>query len=290
MLMKFFRVDQLKTHKKHTIADAVIGAEIKDIDISKLDSDTFSEIEELFNERSVLCLRGQNVTEQEYIAFAKRFGNVEELFLKNFAHESYPEILLVSNIKENGQDIGHADAGSVWLTDGSYRERPLRASLLYALEVPVRNGIVLGDTTFASAAAAYDSLSDKMKNKIEGLNVVHDVLGRREKTGTSAQLNEARKKQPKVCHPFVRTHPFTGRKCLYVSSGECSGIEGRNDDEAVMLIDEMAETIIKERFQYTHKWQKGDILIWDNCALQHIASFDYNWHQERRLMWRITVS
>ena len=63
-----------------------------------------------------------------------------------------------------------------------------------------------------------------------------------------------------------------------------------NDDEAVMLIDEMAETIIQERFQYTHKWQKGDILIWDNCALQHIASFDYKWPQERRLMWRITVS
>lgn len=119
--------------------------------------------------------------------------------------------------------------------------------------------------------------------------MIHDVFGRRAKTGTHTQQDEKRKNQPKVRHPFVRTHPFTDRKCLYVSPGECIGIEGMADEEALPLINEAAATIPQERFRHTHKWQVGDILIWDNCAVQHLASFDYNWPEERRLMWRMTV-
>ena len=260
------------------------------VDVSAgLGDAAFAEIEALFNERSVLCLRGQDLTEPQFIAFAKRFGMVEQIFMADYAHKSYPEIFLVSNIKENGRDIGHADAGSVWHTDMSYTDRPPRATLLYAVEVPVRDGVVLGDTTFASTAAAYDALSEETKERIEGLTVIHDVFGRRAKTGTHTQQDEARKNQPMVRHPFVRSHPFTGRKCLYVSPGECIGIEGMDDDEAVTLINEVAETIPQECFQHIHKWQTGDILIWDNCAVQHLASFDYKWPQERRLMWRMTV-
>ena len=260
------------------------------VDVSAGLSDAaFAEIEALFNERSVLCLRGQDLTEPQYIAFAKRFGMVEQIFMADYAHKSYPEIFLVSNIKEKGRDIGHADAGSVWHTDMSYTDRPPRATLLYAVEVPVRDGVVLGDTTFASTAAAYDGLPEETKERIEGLTVIHDVFGRRAKTGTHTQQDEARKNQPKVRHPFARTHPFTGRKCLYVSPGECIGIEGMSEDEAVPLINELAATIPEERFRHVHKWQAGDILIWDNCAVQHLASFDYKWPQERRLMWRMTV-
>ena len=272
------------------ISDAVIGAEVSGADISKgLDDDAFAEIEALFNEHSVLCLRDQNVTESQFIEFATRFGGVEEIFMSDFAHKDYPEIFLVSNIKEDGKDIGHADAGSVWHTDMSYTDRPPRATILYAVEVPVRGGIVLGDTTFASTAAAYDAIPADTKLKIEGLTVIHDVFGRRAKTGTHTQMDETRKQQPKVRHPFVRTHPFTGRKCLYVSPGECIGIEGMDDDEALPLINELAATIPQNRFQHVHKWRVGDILIWDNCAVQHLATFDYNWPDERRLMWRITV-
>jgi taurine dioxygenase len=248
------------------------------IDISNsLSDDAFAEIEALFNERSVLCLRDQKLTELEFIAFAKRFGAVEQIFMADYVHKTYPEIFLVSNIKENGKDIGHADAGSVWHTDMSYTDRPPRATLLYAVEVPVRDGSVLGDTTFASTAAAYDALPDDTKVKLDGLTVIHDVFGRRAKTGTHTQQDETRKNQPKVRHPFVRTHPFTNRKCLYVSPGECIGIEGMDDNDAVPLINEVAMTIPLERFRHTHNWQVGDILIWDN------------WPEERRLMWRMTV-
>ena len=197
--------------------------------------------------------------------------------------------MYVSNIKENGRDIGHADAGSVWHTDMSYTARPPRATVLYALEVPMENGVALGDTHFSSAAAAYDSLPETTKRKIENLRAIHQVAGRRARTGTGQGDQALRREQPAVVHPIVRTHPFTGRKCLYVSKGECEGIEGMPQDEALALIDELADHIVEQRFHHTHKWHVRDVLMWDNCSLQHLASFDYKWPQHRRLMHRVTV-
>ena len=281
-----FRVPSLDVSR----ADAVIGAEINGVDLSEpLGGSTFAAIESVFNERSVLCLRGQKLSEAQFIDFATRFGAVEKIFMTDYAHPDHPEIFLVSNIKENGKDIGHADAGSVWHSDMSYTERPPRATILYAVEVPFRDGVALGDTNFASAAAAYESLPPETKNKIDGLRVVHDVFGRRAKTGSHTQKDEERKKQPKPIHPFVRVHPHTGRKCLYVSPGECTGIVGMDDEEALPLLDELAGLIPQPPFRYRHKWQVGDVLIWDNCAVQHLATFDYRWPEERRLMWRMTV-
>ncbi len=273
-----------------SFADGVIGAECRGADLSRpVDAAAFARIEAVFNERSVLCIRGQNLTEPQYVDFARRFGDIKKIFLTDFAHPDHPEILFVSNIKKDGRDIGHADAGSVWHSDMSFTEHPPRATMLYAVEVPVRNGVVLGATNFSSAAAAYESLAAEMKERIDGLTVVHDVFGRRAKTGTHKQQDENRKRQPKVTHPLVRIHPHTGRKCLYVSPGECTGIVGMDDAEALPLIDELAALIPREQFRYKHDWQPGDVLIWDNCAVQHLATFDYRWPEERRLMWRITV-
>ena len=92
-----------------------------------------------------------------------------------------------------------------------------------------------------------------------------------------------------MVHPVVRTHPRTGRKCLYVTKGECEGIEGMAKDEALALIDELADRIVEPRFQYTHRWRVRDLLMWDNCTVQHLASFDYQWPRHRRLMQRVTV-
>ena len=291
--MPLAQQDEVRTDNndyKISYPNSVIGAEITGLDLSQvLDDDTFAQIEKTFNERSVLCIRGQAITAKQYISFAKRFGNVEKNFLDNYHHTEHDEVLLVSNIQENGKDIGHADAGRVWHTDMSFMETPPRATVLHALEVPVRYGVIRGDTNFASSAAAYDSLSEETKTQIEDLIVVHDVFGRRATTGTGTQDNEKRKNMPNVRHPFVRVHPFTGRKCLYVSPGECIGIEGIDEEEAVQLINEQAKLITQEPFRYRHKWQVGDILMWDNCAVQHLATFDYKWPEERRLIWRITV-
>lgn len=98
-----------------------------------------------------------------------------------------------------------------------------------------------------------------------------------------------RQAQTKVVHPVVRVHPITGRKSIYVSEGECIGIEGMAGDDALSLIADLAQSIPQSKHRYRHVWRPGDILIWDNCAVQHIATFDYEWPRHRRSMQRITV-
>jgi taurine dioxygenase len=268
----------------------VLGVEITGVDLATTLSDAdFTRIEDAFNARGVACFPQQQLNEPQLIAFARRFGGVEKIFLTHYAHPTYPEIMFVSNIKENGRDIGHADAGSVWHTDMSYTARPPRATILYSLEVPMENGVALGDTHFSSAAAAYDSLPEKTKQRIANLRAIHQVAGRRARTGTGQQDQALRREQPAVVHPVVRTHPFTGRKCLYVSKGECEGIEGMPTDEALALIDELAAHTVEAQFHHTHHWRVRDVLMWDNCTVQHLASFDYKWPQHRRLMQRVTV-
>jgi len=268
----------------------VIGAEIQGLDLGQPLSDAeFGRVEAAFNKHAVLCFRDQQLSEPQLIEFARRFGEVERIFLTHYAHPKYPEIMYVSNIKENGRDIGHADAGRVWHTDMSYTAKPPRATMLYALEVPIEDGVVLGDTLFSSAADAHDGLPKEKQEQISKLRAIHQVAGRRARTGTGQEDQALRKQQPAVVHPVVRTHPHTGRKCLYVSKGECEGIEGMPKDEALALIEELADHTIDPRFRHVHRWRVRDLLMWDNCSVQHLASLDYQWPKHRRLMHRITV-
>ena len=268
----------------------VIGAEIQGVDLAQPLADAdFARIEAAFNQHAVICFPQQQLSEPQMIAFARRFGDVEKIFLTHYAHPQYPEIMYVSNIQENGRDIGHADAGRVWHTDMSYTARPPRATMLYALEIPVENGVVLGDTLFSSAADAHDALPPATQQRIANLRAIHQVAGRRARTGTGQQDQALRKAQPTVIHPVVRAHPHTGRKCLYVSKGECEGIEGMPQDEALALIDALADHAVDARFHHTHRWRLHDLLMWDNCSVQHLASLDYQWPKHRRLMHRITV-
>jgi taurine dioxygenase len=267
----------------------VIGAEIRDVDLARLAADDFARIESAFDTHGVVCFPAQHLDEGQLIGFARRFGEIERNFLTQYSHPRHPEILFVSNIQENGRDIGHADAGRVWHTDMSFTARPPRATLLYALEVPVENGVALGNTHFSSAAAAHDSLAREKQRRLAGLHAIHQVAGRRARTGTGQHDQAQRREQPAVVHPVVRTHPRTGRKCLYVIKGECDGIEGMARDEALPLIDELADLIVEPRFHHTHRWRVRDLLMWDNCTVQHLATFDYHWPRHRRLMHRVTV-
>ncbi len=264
----------------------VIGASIEDVDLGRVSADAFAPIEAA---HAVLCFPKQKLEEPQLIEFARRFGEVEKIFLTHYAHPKYPEIMYVSNIKVDGRDIGHADAGRVWHTDMSYTARPPRATILYALEVPFEDGVALGDTLFSSAAHAHDALPEAKRARIAKLRAIHQVAGRRARTGTGQQDQALRKEQPAVVHPVVRTHPHTGRKCLYVSKGECEGIEGMPKEEALALIDELADHTIDPKFRHVHRWNVGDVLMWDNCTVQHLASLDYHWPKHRRMMHRVTV-
>lgn len=270
---------------------AALGAEIRGVDLSRPVSETaLAAIDGALNVHSVLLFRNQQLNARQLAAFAWHFGEPRVIpYLGHYAHPDEPDVMLVTNIRENGRNIGHADAGRVWHSDMSYMRQPPRATLLHAIEIPEENGVAIGDTLFASAIAAYDALPEDVRKRIEGLKAVHRVSGRRKKTGTGTEDNPARERYPDATHPVVRTHPATRRKAIFVNDGECIGIVGMPDDEARPLISDLARHVIRPEHRYRHKWRPGDLLIWDNCAVQHLAAHDYEWPRHRRLMHRVTV-
>lgn len=279
-----------------TPTGAALGAEIRGVNLARdLDEATFRRIEEAFNRYGVIFFRDQRIEVGQQIAFARRFGEVEINVNTQACLPGHPEVLLVSNIKENGRYIGLADAGTTWHTDMSAYACPPRCSILHAIEVPrAADGTVPGDTIFASAAAAYDALAPKVKARLEGKRSTHSYLAkmaaRKAAVGLTREITpEHLEKTPPVAHPVFRTHPVTGRKCIYVTEGECTGIDGMAAADALPLISELHRHLISPEFQYRHRWRAGDVLMWDNCTCQHLAVRDYG-ERQRRLMHRVTVN
>ena len=276
--------------------DAALGAEIV-FDLSRaIDDRTFAELEGIFHDNIVVFFRDQHLTNEQHIAFSRRLGELEIHIVKKYLLPEDPEILLVSNIKNDaGEHIGLADAGFTWHSDTSYRKNPSRCSLLYAKEVPHRDGKPLGDTVFANCIAAYEALPDAMKRRLAGTKAIHRYSMRRRVDNsprpklTPAQLAET----PDIAHPIVRSHPYTGRKALYVTAGECIGIVLRDgeqmpEDEALDMIAELDAHCVRPEFCYRHSWRIGDLVMWDNASAMHLAICDYTL-PERRLMHRTTV-
>ncbi len=266
---------------------AALGAEIRGVDLAEpIDDATFAEIERAYDEHGVIFFRGQRITPPEQVAFTRRFGAIEfNIFGERWSVPGSPEIVVVSNITEDGRPIGVRRAGENWHSDMCYAARPPRGTMLYALEVPDLFGLTLGDTEFASAAAAWDALPDAIRHRLEGRQAIFDFCGRK-RAFPPTQAEKDR--YPPVRHPIARTHPRTGRKCLYVMRDDCTGIEGIAADEAEALIAALADHIVKPAFVYRHQWRQGDVLMWDNCTVQHRAIQDYDMPQ-RRLMHRTTM-
>ncbi|MGH7097241.1 MAG: TauD/TfdA dioxygenase family protein [Stellaceae bacterium] len=270
---------------------AACGAQIVCDLAAGVDAALFREIESAFHDNIVVVFRGQKLTSEQHIAFSRRFGELEIHIVKKYLLLGDPEILLISNVRDaSGEHIGLADAGFTWHSDTSYRRRPSRCSLLYAKEVPRRDGETLGDTLFVNTIAAYDALPEAMKRRLDGLKAIHRYSARRRVADSprpklsAAQLAET----PDIAHPIVRTHPYTGKKALYVTAGECIGIEDMPEDEGRDLIAELDAHCVRPEFLYRHKWQEGDLLLWDNASAMHLAICDYALPQ-RRLMHRTTV-
>jgi len=269
-------------------ATAPAGAEIRGLDLSTpLDEDAFAAIEGTFNAHGVVYLRRQSLTPGQLLDFTKRFGELEyNTFGEQHGLAGHPGVVLISNVEEGGREIGVKRAGEHWHSDMCYTAKPPRGTILCAREVPAINGLTLGDTCFAATHAAYDGLPDAMKAQIDPLVAIFDFAGRkRAQTITQRQRNT----YPAVEHPIVRTHPFTGRKCLYVMRDDCTGIVGMDTDEAQSLIAALADHITRPEYIYRHQWRAGDVLIWDNCTVQHKANQDYALPL-RRLMHRTTFA
>ena len=282
-----------------------LGAQISGVDLSQpLDDDTFAQIRTAFFDNEVVFFRNQKLTPEQQIAFTRRFGTLEQHVRKESRLEGHPEILIVSNVlDENGKAIGAQDAGRFWHSDLSYKKEPSMLSALYSIEVPEKDGRVYGDTGFASTTAAYEALPADMKQRIAGLRNVHSYRYYRTKNRAAQEAEKARggrvvqepalteeqlKSVPDVETPLVRTHPVTKRMGLFVNEAHTSHIPGMPAEESETLLAELYRHIAQPEFRYVHSWRPGDLLMWDNCAVQHKATFDYDLPM-RRLMYRTTV-
>lgn len=257
-----------------------VGAEVCGVDLARpLDDDTFAAIEDAFYQNSVLVFRDQDLPPERHIAFSRRFGPLKVHILTQYQLEGHPEILLLSNkTDDNGKPVGLVEAGRYWHTDVSFTELPSMGSFLYAVEIPPEGG----DTMFASQFAAYDALPDNWKSRLDGLTALHGLTKKTAPKFTDAQLALVKG----VEHPLIRTHPKTGRKALYagVFVLKVLGVDELEFDEILAFL---RGHWAQDDFIYRHRWQVGDLVMWDNrSVLHHATPFD---QQYIRHMHRTTV-
>jgi taurine dioxygenase len=270
-------------------SSAPLGAEIRGVNLAhNIEDSVFRQIVDLFHENEVVYFRDQSLTPAQHIAFSRRFGELEHHVRQECCRPGYPEIFVVSNILENGRPIGSQDAGLFWHSDLCYLKEPSRGSLFYAREVAQdAHGNPAGDTMFASATAAYDALPEADKRLLEGLKAVNSYAKgyyRDRKSGPRKELTEEqRRRTPDVEHPIVRTHPYTRKKCLFVNEGYTARIAGMSEAESDALLARLFEHSTRPEFVYRHQWRVGDLLMWDNCSVQHRAVMDYALPQRRRM-------
>ncbi|CAB3677324.1 MAG: TauD/TfdA family dioxygenase [Achromobacter sp.] len=266
-----------------------VGAELIGLDLGReLSSADFKRVHQAHLDHHLLVFRDQRITPQQHIDFSRRFGRLMIHVLHQFHLANYPEILIVSNIIENGQPVGLGDAGKYWHSDISYKELPSLGSLLHAQELPAQGG----DTLFANMHLAYDTLPAALRNAVEGKRAVHSYLakyGQLQKEGNwRPNLSAQQVAQVQaVSHPVVRTHPENGRRALFVSEGFTTHIEGLPEDESRQLLDELFAHSVRPEHIYRHRWQPHDLVFWDNRSLIHLAGGTPD--HLRRKLYRTTI-
>lgn len=273
-----------------------LGAEIRGIDLAReIGAQALERIKHALNKYSVLVFHDQRISQQQQVDFAGRFGPLRTPPVYKYDVEGHhPSLHMVSNVLHNDRHIGLADAGVFWHSDAAYMRKPVMYTFLYAVEIPQQDAKSLGDTRFASTAAAYDALAQEMKQRIAGLQAMQSLRQKYEKKIAAGVLKrgeftkEQQEKAPDRPQPMVRTHPATGRKSLFISEGHTCGIVGMPDDEARNLLAELTAFSTQPQFVYRHQWKVGDLVIWDNAMTVHKATFDYKLPQ-RRLLYRCTV-
>jgi len=258
-----------------------IGAEIIGVDLSKpVDDELFAKIRDVWYQYLVILLRDQHLSEDDQVRFGERFGPPAVSHTRRFTTKN-PAVMLISNIRQDGKLIGALPDGEMQFhSDQCHQERPAMASMLYALELP-RAG---GNTLFANAYLAYETLPDAVKRKIEGRKALNAYDYDSASTRRGTRLREG---IPSCWHPIVRTHPATGRKTLYVNRLMTVAIEGLSESESEGLLSTLFDHQEQREFIYEHVWRPNDLVMWDNrCALHARTDFSAD---ERRLLRRLTI-
>ncbi|MBS0355848.1 MAG: TauD/TfdA family dioxygenase [Proteobacteria bacterium] len=269
--------------------DAAVGAEVIGLDLTQPVGDAdFRHIHRAHLDHHVLIFRDQHITPAQQVDFSRRFGPLQIHVLHQFALPDHPEVLIVSNIRENGQPIGLGDAGHFWHSDISYVDKPSLGSFLHAQELPAEGG----DTLFANQHSAYDALPAELRKAIAPLRAEHSYLAKYEELRSRSpwrpKLSQEQIDQVKpVVHPVVRTHPETGRKALFVSEHFTTRIVDVPEDESRQILAELFDLGTRPEHVYRHAWQPQDMVFWDNRSVMHVAAGTPE--HLRRKLYRTTI-
>jgi len=242
-----------------------------------------------------VCFPKQSLEPAQQKEFASRFGSLEvNVAASGYTAPGHPEVMILSNIVENGKALGLADAGQDWHTDMSYSKTIAYLNVLFALRVPVRNGVSLGRTEFLDMCRAWDDLPVDLKAAVEGRTATHDFnkfwLEMLKRPGTQRKplTPEQRAKKPPVSHPIVLEHPISGRKALYCNVGYVTSIDGMAKAESDRILERIFAHQLQDKYKWAHLWTEGDVLVWDNIWTMHNAIADYR-ADEPRMMRRCQV-
>ena len=271
-----------------------LGATIDGLDLAKpLSQEEFDAVLRALGRHGVIRFPRQKLTGGQLADFSARFGKLEINVANAYQEPGIPEVMILSNVVENGKPIGLADAGQDWHTDMSYSRMIAFANVLYGIKIPKRGGKPLGATEFSNMHAAYDGLPADLKRRLEGMTVLHDFdkfwEGMRNRGSKRPPLTEAqRRAKPPVSHPIFLAHPITKRKVLYANPGYSIRINELPEKESGEVLEFLFEHQLKPEYRYAFHWAEGDVLMWEDIGTIHNAVADYG-PDEHRLVKRCQV-
>jgi len=277
-----------------TPRSASIGATVTQIDLHQsLSRNDFAELLQALATRKVLCFPGQTIDAPELKNFSAHFGSLQTL-RSGQDKSGFPEVSVLSNVRQEGKFIGIPDAGQNWHTDMTYNRSVGYANALLAFKVPMRDGQPLGATEFCDTSAAYDDLPHEMKQQLATATAMHDLnfyweFMRREKASPRAPLSDTeREAHPPSRHSVFLKHPVSGKQSIYVNPSFTTHIEGMPKEQSDALLKQLFDHVLKPEYRYTHRWAVGDLLIWDHLTTWHNAIADYG-PDEPRLIKRCQI-
>ncbi len=273
----------------------ILGATVRGVDLSKpLSAADFAAILLALGEHAVLRFPDQRIDAAALRDFSQRFGRIQATLTGRHHEPGMPEVGILSNIIENGEAIGITDAGQDWHTDMSYNPTIGFLNVLYAVKVPRRDGQVLGATAFVSTRAACEDLAPELKATLRDATATHDFnkfwenMRRRPGSLRGPLTEEQRRRRPPSVHPVFLTHPISGQPVLYCNPGYAIRINELDETESDRMLAMLFAHQLQPRYQYTHRWTEGDVLVWDHIGTLHNAIADYR-PDEHRLMKRCQV-
>ena len=264
-----------------------LGVEVVGVDLAKeIDPPLFGALYDAFLRHQVLLFNTGELSPARQVAFARHFGEVQVHVMNQYHADGFPELYRLSNLDEHGRPNGrHPDKGTLaWHTDGSWKPITGQATIIYGEVVPD----VGGETHFCDMYGGYERLDDTWKSRIANLRAVHNLDFSRTRRHGEDPMTEAQKRAtPPVDHPIVRTHPETGRKCIFLGD-HAEYVLGMPYDDGRALIEELNKLAVHDDLTYEHRWRPGQLIAWDNRCLMHRAT-DYDPATQRRVVRRCTI-